>query len=442
MLVVAGVLLWTVNLAYARPLFLDEANVARNLYDRGFAGLFLPLDHEQYAPPLYLVLTKGLAELFGYGETVLRLPAFAGGLLAIYGLYRAAHSLGLGYWTLLPLALLFTNPTVLRFVGEVKPYGLDLGIAACLLAMYLGGRPRWQWLVVGVVSPWFSLPAAFVLAAVGLAGLVHDRRWVVPIGGWLASFAILYFSVLRQSVGSTYLDDFHAVYFFPLLPTVGNLQIAGDQAWNLLRLLFGYTAVSLLWGGLLVVAGVLRFRLRYLFLGLPLLFAVASSAFHFYSLIDRLMLFALPGLWLLIALSARSLYRQLPSVLRIAFLAASLVALGGTNVVGAYYRPLTFGDGRALAALAEAHPYRANSLARPVLDYYLRIHSAAPGERAPARPGDTGEVYWLYDVATAPAVRATLTADSLRLTGRGCVLTKIELFRAAVLRVRCPPGEE
>ena len=439
-LLVAGLVLWVINLVHARPLFLDEANVVRNLFDRGYAGLFVPLDHEQYAPPLYLALTKLLGELLGYREVVLRLPAFAGGLLAVYALYRAGNYLRLGYWTLLPLALCFTNATVLRYVGEVKPYGLDLGLAALVLALHLrpAARPnRWAWTGLGMLLPWFSLPSVFVLGGVGLVKLLRDVRWLAPIAGWLASFAVLYLTVLRQSVGTDYLDSFHAAYFVRIPASVADWRALGHLGWSVLRLVYGHTAVSLLWGGVVVTYGLVHVRLRHLVLILPLLLAAAASGLHFYSLIDRLLLFALPGVWLATALAARRLYASLRPPLRIVFLVVTLFALTSTGAWRGYYRPVTYSDGRALAALAVRHPYTYDSLAEPVLDYYLRIHPDH-GKAHPPAGADAKAYFRLYDVTTAPSVRAMLSADSTRLLRAGCRVSKTELYRAAALRVDCP----
>ena len=42
----------------ARSLFIDEANLARNIAEKGYLTLFSNLDYEQYAPPIFLVLSK------------------------------------------------------------------------------------------------------------------------------------------------------------------------------------------------------------------------------------------------------------------------------------------------------------------------------------------------------------------------------------------------
>ncbi|NJB85201.1 hypothetical protein GGR26_000946 [Lewinella marina] len=433
------------NLLYNRPLFIDEANVARNLFDRGYGDLFRPLDHAQYAPPLYLVLAKLLGELFGYTELPLRLPAFLGGLLAAGGLYLAGRRLHLGYFTALPLLLLFVNPTVLRYVTELKPYGLDLGIATLLLAGALHTPPRlhgrllWYWILAGSLAPWISLPAVFILAAVGLRGLYHDRRWAFPIVGWLLSFGILYVLVLAPSVGSGYLNSFHQDYFLPWPDSLEDLRRWGGIGFILLRLGFGLTAVALAWGLLLLVAAWIP-RPRHAWLLLPLLIVLGVSSFGYYSLIERLMLFVLPGIWLFVAVGARRLWRSSPKLGRVFLLLATVVALDGSHSLRHFYSPVRFSDGRRLADVARGTTYRVHPLAAPVVDYYLRIHpgGGTGGTEKPYGGLAAGEENWLYDVLTAPRPNYDLKQDSARAAERGCQVNAEALYRAKVLRIKCP----
>ena len=67
----------------ARDLFLDEVNVARNLYERNFTSLLHVLDYEQYAPPLFLWFSKINTLLFGYSELALRLFPHFSSILSI-----------------------------------------------------------------------------------------------------------------------------------------------------------------------------------------------------------------------------------------------------------------------------------------------------------------------------------------------------------------------
>ena len=446
-LTAAGLLLWAVNLAHERPLFIDEANVVRNLYDRSYAGLFLPLDHAQYAGPGYLVLTKFLAELLGYHEWVLRLPAFAGGLLAVFGLWRASGSILSGYARLLPLALLFSNPTVLRYVTEVKPYGLDLGIAACLLAFYLRPRPPSliTWTVLGALLPWFSLPAVFVLAAIGLVRLYQDRRWLLVIGGWLLSFGLLYVVTLRPSVGSGYLVAYHQEYFFPTQLSIDSVARLGRICWRYLRLSFGFTVVAILWGAGSQVIAALQFP-RWNVLLLPLLIVVGVSAFQFYSLIDRLILFVLPGVWLHAARGAdyvAGLAAKQGVPYRYAWGLLTVVALGGTQNWRYVLPPLETSDARRLAAYATEPNAYADRSAEPVLDYYLRIdpQRTATAELRPATTYPSDESYTvLFDVTTLTEnyARAEQVAHRAQRQSPHCEVAIEELYRARVVRVKCP----
>ena len=43
-----------------RDISMDEANVARNLFERDFAGLLKPLFYEQFAPPVFLWIEKAV----------------------------------------------------------------------------------------------------------------------------------------------------------------------------------------------------------------------------------------------------------------------------------------------------------------------------------------------------------------------------------------------
>ncbi|WP_420460172.1 hypothetical protein [Neolewinella sp.] len=417
--------------------------MARNLFDRSYAGLFLPLDHEQYAPPLYLVLTKALADTFGYRELVLRLPAFLGGWLGVYGVWKVSKKTLDEYWTLLPPALLFGNGIVLRYVTEVKPYALDMGIAALLLTLHLRARPLFPllWLVVGMVCPWVSLPSVFVLAMVGLRGLQYNyRQWVGPIVGWLLSFVVLYVTVLRPSVGSDYLNDFHRDYFLPLVLDGEGLARLGRIGYRFLRLSFGVTWVALVWGALLLLVG-LFIRPRLSWLLLPLLLVALVSSFQYYSLIDRLLLFVLPGVWLFAAASARALADRVDRKPSWAIVGLSLLMAGGGNVWSKFYSPERTSDGRELAMLAQVPDAYVHPSAVPVVDYYARIHPvtryrATPvGTTLPDRKADSYTI--LFDVTTDPVTYRQASEAAERAAARGCNAEVRELFRARVVEVRC-----
>src|SRR5690606_25656480 len=70
-----------------RNLIIDEANIARNIVERDFAGLAKPLYYEQYAPPIFLWITKLSTLLFGTSELAFRLFPFLCGIVGLILLY-------------------------------------------------------------------------------------------------------------------------------------------------------------------------------------------------------------------------------------------------------------------------------------------------------------------------------------------------------------------
>ena len=429
-LIGAGLLLWLINWWHARPVFIDEANVARNLFDRSFTGFFQPLDHQQYAPPFFMVVSKLCGELFGYGERALRLPAMLGGLVALCGLLLSVRKLELAWWGLLPVVLLFVNPTVLRYVGEMKPYCLDLGVASLLLAAVLyWPRPSWKWALAGAFAVWFSLPSVFVLAAVGLPALWFGERrdlagWFLCVVAWLVSFALLYLVLLKSHLGNGYLNNFHGAYFFPL-PSANGFAVgrAIILTISLPKVAFGFTTFAILGGACAAILGLQSENRRLTATAiLPVLIVLAVSALGRYSLIDRLLLFTLPGWWLLAAMGSAKLSERLALKNKwwpLGLAAAWLVIAGGTNVVRHYVSPLKFSDSRRLVTKLEPgyQPVLHSSVV-PAYDYYQRVHPFWRGQTLPAaevtdirelpRPG---RYVLLYSVLTNKSTTRKLKGD-------------------------------
>ncbi|MFT6000796.1 MAG: hypothetical protein ACI81P_003260 [Neolewinella sp.] len=461
-LITLGAALWVINWWAGRPLFLDEANVARNLYDRTFAGLLLPLDHKQYAPPLYLLAAKACGEVFGFGERALRLPAILGGVLAIGGLVLAGKRLKLGWWLMLPLTLAFLNPEVLRYVGEVKPYSIDLGLAACLTAMALSRqRYSWSsWSIVGVFAVWLSLPSVFVLGAAGIGFLLfpttlerkkqpNERLIWLGVGAiWLFSFAVLYFTVLRPAIGSSYLNTYHKAYFLPFPQSNYPWKQLGEILLSIPKLTFGFTTIAIFFGSAALGIGWLQssWFQRALFAG-PLLLVLAVSGFGYYSIIPRLLLFMLPGLWLLATIGSKYVFdiTNLPKYWKYGFVVIWLFVLGGTNVVRHFWQPLTFSDARRLTTeLDEGYIPILHHGAVPTFDYYQRIHPKTRKESVPeAQPADIreqefpGKYVLLYDVLTQGNIRESVQRDSIWATARGCKVRTEAMFRAKALYLDC-----
>ncbi|MEM9928267.1 MAG: hypothetical protein AAF840_00480 [Bacteroidota bacterium] len=459
LLTASGFILWGINWWAARPLFLDEANVARNVFDRNLMELFIPLDYQQYAPPLYLVLVKICGELLGYGERALRLPSLLGGGLAWLCLSLLGRQLKLGYWSLLLLALLFFNPFVLQYVGELKPYALDLGIATLLL--YLSFRwpnPSWRWALVGSIVVWCSLPSVFLLAALPFALAPRADRsiwwqWAGVVAAWLSSFGLLFWLVLEPSIKKTLLTTYHVDYFFPL-PTAD--YFSWEQVFRLLewqpKAAIGFTALAIIWGLVFTAIGAWASPRKHRFLyGLPLLGGFAASSLEKYSLIPRLMLFSFPA-WCLLAATGtqetakkKTLHRFTPYFL----LAGWCIVIGSVNTLRHYISPLNFSDARRLTTeLPEQYQRIIHESAIPGYDYYQRIHprtanlESTPSVAQLQEQTPSGQYVVLYDVLTAEKNRRGLRQDSTWAVQQGATDVRVErLYRSARLYVTFPAKE-
>ncbi|MEM7574200.1 MAG: hypothetical protein AAF433_14940 [Bacteroidota bacterium] len=454
-LLLAGWGLWWANFG-SRGLFLDEANLALAVRERSFIQLWQPLPYEQYAPPLYLVLVKALAELFSYDENYLRLPSLLGACLGIYGLWLASKRLELASWRWLPVALFFVAPICLRYSGEFKPYMLDLGLTGLVLAWALSRpRPRWYWAPIGALLIWLSMPMVFSLAAAGLYVLWQQpksrKSWSIIAAGWGLSFLLFYWLLLAGESSRSNLQSFHAEFFFPLrFWTIEAWQQAAQLLQAQLKHAFGFVVLAQVWAAVgIFMAGwqarssAQRTAQIFLLLG-PWLLAVLASSIGKYSLIPRLMLFSYPGWWLLACLGWYRHFRQSTTLLRWFGPAGVLILLLGTNVYRHYQHPLQVGQVReALQVLPEDHAVYVNKWAVPAVRYYRELHEPPLGpaveyyldslQQGPYQAQNLRPICLLYSMETIEEVHEQRRKDSLSLSSLGYQLSAETFFRSRFL---------
>ncbi len=335
-----------------RSLWLDEAYLALNILGRDFPDLLRPLDHHQIAPPLFLWAVKLAVSLWGDGEAILRLVPLIGGILALPLFYFLAQRvLGpLGAW--LATALLAWSQPLICYASEVKPYATDAltAIAACALVLPLvespaAARPSVRRLLLtgalGALMPWFSYPSAFVLGGLAVAMLATPflrrqyrlaLRLAIPPALWGLSLLALYAAVLRPGLSDPFLRTFWREFFAPFPPWSLAALYWYLQAWFDFLVwaggvpFYGLATFAWLAGGItLWQAGR---RALALALVLPLLGATAASILKLYPLYIRVILFAVPPTFLLIACGGEAVHRALsPHSRAIALLWIALLLL-------------------------------------------------------------------------------------------------------------------
>lgn len=406
----SGVAAWFIILAGAalrlklylsdRSLHIDEANLARNFFERSYAGLFQQLNYEQFAPPFFSVIEKFFCEIFGYSEQSLWLFPFVAGLLSLVFLYRLAGRFLPPVLVLLPLSIFAFGDYFVQYSAILKQYSIDVCIALglSLLAvrmplLKLNFPNTLLWMVLGMIAPWLSMPSVFVLFSVGVFYLVEiirtkDYRKLLPLVlmglSWLVSFGIYYFLLLQDQVGNEYLQNYHADYFLPFPPTsLWEIRVFAERilsifAWFTTDLAYLHLA------GLLLSLGGLFFLIRQkvwesILVAGPVILCLAAACFNAYALIPRLMLFFAPLLLILLAKGFEFFYRFKPPLgITAAVIMAAAIAILSADGFRYFYTPYLREEIKPVLAYVKAHKAAEDQIlvhhfAWPAYDYYSRM---------------------------------------------------------------------
>ncbi|MEI8278333.1 MAG: hypothetical protein WCG87_01145 [Bacteroidota bacterium] len=235
LIILVGVVVRVAVYIQNRNLFIDEANLARNIYERGFMALTTPLIYEQYAPPVFLWMVKLSALLFGYGEMALRLYPLLSGIGALVLMLLIMKELTSFKSLWYPLFLLASATILVKYSSELKQYMSDVFwvMSLVLLTLKTDVHKRsvvqfvFVWLIIGSVAIWSSMPTVFILSGVGsyyiwscLLNKNYKKLIPVVIVGclWLVQFLFYYLTILKPQANTSYLQNFHKDYFLFFIP--------------------------------------------------------------------------------------------------------------------------------------------------------------------------------------------------------------------------------
>ena len=305
-------------------------------------------------PPLYYALLHGWTRLFGMQPISLRLFSVLLSLPAIplaYVLGRDMRDRATGYLAALLVAV---NPLAIYYGQEVRMYGLAATLS--LAALWTGWRfsevspkgaktPRredWRWGIAYGLSVLAGLYTLYVFILLPIAQylwvlLVRRARWkaflVSLVGGGLLylPWALYAGPKLLSYVPNKVVKDNDAplallAYLGRHLSafTVGHLEGWASEGWVWALLLLIPPLVALAWSVFGNQYGVIgdqsardaSVRMAAMYLGIVLVVALAGGFIqqvrapfipeHF----ERVLFFAAPALWLLLALGIRSLWEE------------------------------------------------------------------------------------------------------------------------------------
>jgi hypothetical protein len=341
-----GVLLRVLQYAANRSLWLDEALIARNIFDREFLGLFKTLDYNQAAPIGFLILTKTSVYFFGNNEYALRLVPLMSAIAGLILFYRLLTKYCSPHVSFIALFLFSLGGPLIYYSSEVKPYSGDVAIA---LAIYLMASQMVEkdlnagrivfYSFLGALFLIFSFPSVFVLLGVACSLTFCIMSKKEPSKAW--RFFIVFLLWGLTFVGEyqfvlTKLKDNKALFYFwqaeksfmPLLPlsftelswyptkwievfkNPGGLHFAGVGAF-----------IGLLGGFHL-------FRNRpILFFGFafPIVFAMLASSINYYPFSSRMLLYSSPALICFVSEGISSIIKKKKIILTFLGLAVSFL---------------------------------------------------------------------------------------------------------------------
>jgi hypothetical protein len=183
------------RLAALRPLWYDElftlhlakVSSVRDLLSHLAAGVDLN-------PPVIYLATRACILLFGDAEWAVRLPALAGMLLGLAGVYTLLRP-RLGFATaLLALTIIVAPVKVWTYFLEARPYGLTFGFSALALLAWARCNGSRRWTLTLAAASFLGVSTHYyftlTLAALGIAEVV---RWIearrIRVGPMLAMSA-------------------------------------------------------------------------------------------------------------------------------------------------------------------------------------------------------------------------------------------------------------
>lgn len=387
--------------ALGTTLFEDEVWVAELVRRGGWAP------HTQATPPLFYYVCRGWTALRGVSDVTLREPAAIFGVaLSAIPLFAPLPRLSRFVWS---TALAFSSPLVF-YSTRLKQYTLEAFVAAVLLVLFL----RWWETRSRAMAA-----ALFVVAAIGVTGLhttvivigamavvcIVRPRMLIGFAVIFALWALAYWGWLKPGAASTAMHGDMDAFFAlngrwvtsPRSLFDGTMHWLG-QSMNLVR--FWWLAVALP-----VVIWLARERNAVvpLLAILPVIAVAAASALHIYPYGEvRLMIFAFPGLFLLVAAAIGEHAHRVPLLLLL------LVPFVWSSIAHDPYNRtyMHVSDLRGMFATIARSPapvFADPSFAVPFRHYYPKLDIRTATLRVPAGPG-----WYIQRASTFTPHRATL----------------------------------
>jgi uncharacterized membrane protein len=368
-LLTLGAILRIARWAHWRALWLDEIYLASSIVSRGYHDLLCrPLDAWQIAPPGFLLCARLCVQIFGAGERALRLPSLIFGLASLPLFLRIARRVLPPRGGIFAIALMACLGPLIYYSNELKQYSCDVAAALAIVLSMLRlierpcrGRTSAA-AIVGVVSIFFSQPAIFVLAGTGIIALwqfrfgraareipkqISQRRLFIVGAIWLMAFAFQYAIFLRPELSSGSHSSLVQSWaqrdaFMPISPVSAPIWLF--ERFRLICQEPGAMWLSYPDAGIIAIllglfAAIVARKPGLLLILSPIPIAILASAMKQYPLADRLALFIVPSLILLMGAGIDFLWSGKSGTIAAIVIACMIFLPTGGRAMGYLFYP-------------------------------------------------------------------------------------------------------
>ena len=289
----------------------DEANLALNMISSTFLELFKPLDRLQVAPPVFLILSKVVYQLVifnfkaDFSDLLLKFIPLASGLISIPAMAYLLNNIYRNVFiTVSGTILIALNPAAVSYSCVYKQYEFEMLAAIVILILFLKINFERKYLgyfaFLGAM-PYFSLSSFFIL----FPGLLYlftkdkgSKKNILP--------AFLTFGFVLLSFVLITLIPVFTTHYSGMADYWGGSFESDANIFNYFKIFMAYIFRTSHYVALLLimlVSSIIIFikqkRLLLITL-LPLILMYAAACLRLYPLDERVILFALPCVIILI----------------------------------------------------------------------------------------------------------------------------------------------
>ena len=330
-LVLLGILFRLVQYLSNRNMTIDEFNYAFLLSEMSLKEIL----HGKFiypAPYGFIIIQKLAVYFWGSDEYVLRFFPFLSSILALWLFNKVKNQFSKSWGGIVALALFTACSVVIYYSSEVRVYSFDVLVALYLL--WLGLKMRSSPLnsksiilfgLSGAVAIWFSFPSIIILSAVFMAGTweyVHNKDWKnlrirMMIGvAWGLNFMFFYFWGIQKFTNFSKTHIYWFEYNKNIIHKPASLFFHLEGIWSHFYKMFinpaglnlPLLAIFFFFLGCYAIYSKNKFKC--LLLSSPILLAAVAAILKKYPFKERLILFLLPSLFLLIGLGWEYFYNQ------------------------------------------------------------------------------------------------------------------------------------